>query len=226
MPVAAPADAGGPGGFSNRFATATRDVAFALASGDTSATMRNVTGTANTLIATLVLATASTLADLIWALWIPEHRAIFGLVHGALLFMVLGLVLGILAARSRGAGAPANLPALAAGGELVAGLGGAAAFYLLFPLLGWTAMFVAWMGLWVLTAFLNRWISASGDSLGLTLGRGVTAAILSGAAFWAISGIWLGGSTRNPNYAVNFASWFVAFLPGFACLLVRRSDDG
>ncbi len=131
--------------------------------------MRKITGFANTLIAALLLAAASTLADLIWALWIPAHRAEFGLMHGALLFMVLGLVLGVLAARDRDSADSRPLPALAAGGELLAGLGGA-------------------------------------------------------AAFWAISGIWLGGSTRNPNYAVNFASWFIAFLPGFACLLLRQTD--
>ena len=73
-------------------------VAIPPRSGDTSVTMRNITGFTETLIATLLLAAASTLADLIWALWIPAHRAVFGLIHGALLFMVLGLVLGILAA--------------------------------------------------------------------------------------------------------------------------------
>ena len=56
--------------------------------------------------------------------------------------------------------------------------------------------------------------------------RGVAAAVLSGVAFWAISGIWLSGSTRNPNYLVNFASWFVAFAPGFACLLLRQPNGG
>ena len=51
--------------------------------------------------------------------------------------------------------------------------------------------------------------------------RGLAAALASGLGFWAISGIWLGGSTRNPSYAVNFVSWFVAFAPGFACLLLE-----
>ncbi len=36
--------------------------------------MRKITGFANTLIAALLLAAASTLADLIWALWIPPVR--------------------------------------------------------------------------------------------------------------------------------------------------------
>ncbi len=50
--------------------------------------------------------------------------------------------------------------------------------------------------------------------------------MLSGAAFfWAVSAIWLGGSTSNPSYAMNFGYWFVAFLPGFACLLLRQADE-
>nr|MCS5702046.1 hypothetical protein [Acidobacteriota bacterium] len=120
--------------------------------------MRNFTGVANTLIAALLLAAASTLADLIWALWELEHRAIFGLIHGALLFMALGLVLAVLTARDRDVSDSRRLLTLAATGELLAGLGGAAAFYAMFPLIGWWAMLVAWMGLWILTAFLNRWI--------------------------------------------------------------------
>ena len=86
--------------------------------------MHNFTNFANTLIAALLLATASTLADLIWALWVPEHRAIYGLIHGALLFMTLGLVLAVLAARDRDVSDCRRLLTLAAIGELLAGLGG------------------------------------------------------------------------------------------------------
>lgn len=189
--------------------------------------MRNVTNFANTLIAALLLATASTLADLIWALWVPEHRAIYGLIHGALLFMTLGLVLAVLAARDRDVSDCRRLLTLAAIGELLAGLGGAAAFYAMFPLIGWWAMLVAWMGLWILTAFLNRWIQDSTEPLSVTFGRGTAAALLSGTAFYlAVYPIWLGGQTRNPDYALNFASWFVAFLPGFACLLLQKRQTG
>jgi hypothetical protein len=192
-------------------------MANARPSGDT-CLMKNVTGWGATLVAALILAAVSTLADLVWALWIPSHRAVYGLVHGALLFMLLGVVLGALAARARpGAG---GLVARAAGGELIAGFAAAASFYALFGLIGWAAMFVAWMWVWMLTAFVNRWVRGGVEGPGLTLGRGIAAALLSGVAFWAISGIWLGGSTRDPDYAVNFVSWFIAFAPGFACLLL------
>ena len=48
----------------------------------------------------------------------------------------------------------------------------------------------------------------------------MAAAVLSGVAFYAISGIWTSHNTESPNYIVNFASWCVAFLPGFMCLFV------
>jgi hypothetical protein len=186
--------------------------------------MSKISGWAATVAAALILAALSTLADLVWALWIPEHRAVFGLIHGALLFMLLGVVLGVLAARARNDGSTGATVVGAAAGELLAGLGGAAAFYVLFGAVGWAAMFIAWMWVWMITAFVNRWAQGSGERLGSTLARGAAAAVLSGIAFWAISGIWLGGSTRNPNYAFNFVSWFIAFLPGFACLLLEPSS--
>lgn len=199
--------------------------------GDTSP-MRKISGWTATVAAALILAVISTLADLVWALWIPAHRAVFGLVHGALLFMLLGVVLGVLAARNSGDRKGRTIVLGAGVGELLAGLGGAAAFYVLFGTIGWAAMFVAWMWVWMVTAFVNRWARGATEGLGSTLARGVAAAVLSGLAFWAISGIWLDGSTRNPDYTVNFVSWFIAFAPGFACLLleldtrdsVRRSE--
>ena len=78
----------------------------------------------------------------------------------------------------------------------------------------------------MVTAFVNRWIRGAKESLAITLGRGVAAALLTGIAFWAISGIWLDGSTRNPDYLRNFVSWFIAFFPGFACLLLGPEAPG
>ena len=119
--------------------------------------MRKISGGAATVSAALILAALSTFADLVWALWIPAHRAIFGLIHGALLFMLLGVVLGVLAARARDDGHSGTTVVRAAAGELLAGLGGAAVFYALYGAIGWAAMFVAWMWVWMITAFINRW---------------------------------------------------------------------
>ena len=183
------------------------------------------------LIASLVMAVLSTFADMIWALFIPSHEMVYGLVHGALLFMFMGVTLAALAGSgtaedgaefgSRGSSRVVK----GAVGALVVGLLGAGTFYALFGFVGWAAMFIAWMVVWILTAaLLNLSIRATRESLMLTFGRGVAAAVLSGLAFYAISGIWLGGSTGNPDYLVNFGSWFVAFLPAFACLLIERES--
>ena len=40
------------------------------------------------------IAGVSTLGDFIWATWIPEHLPLYGLLHGALLFLSIGLFLG------------------------------------------------------------------------------------------------------------------------------------
>ncbi len=187
-------------------------------------------GISKALIATLVMAALSTVADLIWALFIPSHEMVYGLVHGALLFACMGVLLAVLAGTGATATAVGShrskLIVQGAGGALVVGLLGAATFYALFPFVRWAAMFVAWMVVWILTAaLLNLSIRTTRENLMLTLGRGTAAAVLSGLAFYAISGIWLSGSTRDPNYIVNFGSWFAAFLPAFACLLIEREGN-
>jgi hypothetical protein len=58
-----------------------------------------MSGASTALAGALLLAAASTLGDLIWARWIPEHRPVYGLAHGTLLFLVLGAWLGALARR-------------------------------------------------------------------------------------------------------------------------------
>ncbi len=191
-------------------------------------------GISKALIASFVMAALSTFGDLIWALYIPSHEMVYGLVHGSLLFMFMGVTLAVLAGSGTAEGdgmefdsGGSSRVVKGAVGALVVGLLGAASFYALFPFVGWAAMFIAWMVVWVLTAaLLNLSIRATSESLTLTLWRGVAAALLSGLAFYAISGIWLGGSTRNPDYLVNFGSWFVAFLPAFACLLIERESIG
>ncbi|HYN63226.1 MAG TPA: hypothetical protein VES36_01370, partial [Candidatus Limnocylindrales bacterium] len=76
-----------------------------------------------TLVGSVVIAAVSTLGDFVWATWIPDHRAVYGVIHGALLFSAIGLFLGTLAARAAaGAAAGALAGALAAG-----------AFYVLAP---------------------------------------------------------------------------------------------
>ena len=78
-------------------------------------------GLAETITGTLAIAALSTLGDFVWATWISSHRSVYGLIHGALLFLAIGLFLGRLAQRA-GAGAIAGacVGALAAGLALAA----------------------------------------------------------------------------------------------------------
>ena len=52
-----------------------------------------------TVAGSLAIAAVSTLGDFIWATWIPRHRPVFGMTHGTLLFLAIGVYLGMLARR-------------------------------------------------------------------------------------------------------------------------------
>jgi hypothetical protein len=180
-------------------------------------------GLAEAITGTLALAAVSTAGDLIWATWISSHRAVYGFIHGALLFLAIGLFLGSLAGRAA-AGAIAG----ACVGGLAAGL-----YYLLAPVLGFSAMIVAWMVVWVGLAVVYGWLSAHRMDVGnrhdiridfaAVASRGVIAAIASGLGFYAISGIWRPFDPAGWDYAVHFAAWTLAYFPGFAALLVTRA---
>jgi hypothetical protein len=164
------------------------------------------------LAASAALAAVSTLGDFVWARWIPEHRAVFGLAHGALLGAAIGLVLGL--ARGRA------LAGLVGGAAIV--LGAALGFYALRPLVGYSAMFVLWMALWLAFGLLGgRWLGAR-HSMAEALTRGAIAAVGSGLAFYLVSGIWRHFDPRTIDYAYNFGCWTLAFLPGFLALLLER----
>jgi hypothetical protein len=80
------------------------------------------------------------------------------------------------------------------------------------------------MALWAGFAFLHgRALGEPRTSVSEVLLRGTIAAVASGLAFYAISGIWSHPHRAGgPDYLRNFGSWTVAFLPGFLALLVRR----
>jgi hypothetical protein len=84
-------------------------------------------------------------------------------------------------------------------------------------------MFPAWMFFWVCFGLLllplggdRRWWPA--------IGRGLLAAIVSGLAFYAISGIWTRPPREGPNYLYNFGAWTFAFLPGFLALFTTAQN--
>jgi hypothetical protein len=83
--------------------------------------------------------------------------------------------------------------------------------------MGYFAMFVSWVLLWILLAFLDRMLHR-GASVALALNRGVLAAVGSGFAFYAISGMWQNWNPQSINYVDHFLRWAFAFLPGFLAL--------
>ena len=163
------------------------------------------------VVSSLVMAAVSTGGDFIWATWITQHRAIYGLTHGTLLFVVAGLLLGVRARR------PA---AGAISGALVGALA-AASFYVLAPRLGYSAMFVSWVALWMALAVADARLNARRAPLPETAARGAVAAAASGLAFYAISGIWNPFDPSGWDYAVHFGAWAIAYFPGFASLFTR-----
>ena len=164
------------------------------------------------LAGALVLAAINTLGDFIWAHYIPSHRVIFGLMHGTLLLLVLGLYLGSVRGR----------PALGALGGAVVGLASAGSFYVLARFIERSAMFVSWMALWIGFALLDARLLRRLGLLSEALVRGVLAAVGSGSAFYAISGIWTRPRPGGPDYGYNFLCWTLAFLPGFMALLLTK----
>jgi hypothetical protein len=157
--------------------------------------------------AALFLGVVMTFGDYVWATWHVRHKVVYGLVHGALMCLCIGAVIGARTRRA-GAGALAGLPI---------GVAAAAAFYLLAPMLRMAAMLPAWMLFWILFALLQQRLGRA-ESVMRAVTRGGVAAVLSGAAFYAISGIWTRPAPGGPNYLVHFVSWSFAFLPGFLTL--------
>ncbi len=172
-----------------------------------------LTSVRRALVGAFLIAALSTFGDFVWARWIPEHRALFGLAHGLVLGAAIGLVLGVVRGRpARGALLGALIVLVAAGG-----------FYALRPLFGYLgAMVVLWMAFWAAFGLLNgRWLGPH-HSLGESLLRGSLAAVGSGLGFYAISGIWTRFDPKTIDYAYHLACWTIAFAPGFLALLFDR----
>lgn len=164
------------------------------------------------VIAAVVLGAVMTTGDYVWEVFRLRHRMASGLIHGAAMCMFIGGFVGLRERRPI-----AGL----IGGPLI-GVLAAAGFYLLARWMRYSAMFPAWAFFWLCFAFLQDRLNAQRRPVE-ALARGFTAAILSGLAFWAISGIWIEHSPGGPDYFRHLWSWTVAFLPGFLALFAFRS---
>jgi hypothetical protein len=160
------------------------------------------------VVGALLLGALNTFGDFVWARFISSHRAVFGLVHGTLR-MAVGLYLGVLRGR----------PTFGAVAGATVGLLAAASFYALAPLLGYSAMFVSWMALWIGFAFLDARLRGGAapreTACGVCSRRSAPGRVLGDLGHLAAAG------ARRPALRHNFACWTLAFLPGFLALLLR-----
>jgi hypothetical protein len=166
------------------------------------------------VIASLVLGAVSTFGDFIWAALRLRHQMIYGLVHGAVICLCIGAVVGYRQRRL--------MPGLLAGP--VIGVIAAGGFYLLAPWLRYGAMFPMWMFFWICFALLQNRLAPVRQPH-LAVFRGLVAAFFSGLAFYAISGIWTRPSPGGPDYVRHFLSWSFAFFPGFLALFAWEGDS-
>ncbi|HUP41201.1 MAG TPA: hypothetical protein VM115_13840 [Vicinamibacterales bacterium] len=152
------------------------------------------------IIGALLIAAVSTLGDFVWA---GLHlRFVYGLAHGTILFFCLGAYFGSLQRNTaKGVFYGAAI-----------GLAAAGSFYMLEPVAGYSVMFFVWAFVWIALAFVA----------GGPLRRGVLAIVGSGAGFY-LSDIWRPLNPEGWDYALQFLSWTIAYLPGFLALSYRPS---
>lgn len=162
------------------------------------------------VVGALVLGAVSTFGDFVWDAMRLRHRMVYGIVHGAVVCLCVGAVVGWRTGR----------PALGAAAGPFIGVAAAGFFYLFAPMLRYNAMFPAWMLFWVCFAILQSQLEGLRKT---SISRGIVAAALSGAAFYAISGIWTRPSPGGPDYLRHFLYWSFAFFPGFLALFAGRS---
>ncbi len=82
-------------------------------------------------------------------------------------------------------------------------------------------MFLLFALLWIALGMLTGRVLQRRDNIGTVLARSALAAVGSGLAFYAISGIWMPFNPHGLDYVKHFIYWTIAYLPGFAALLMR-----
>ena len=170
----------------------------------------------------LAVAAVAAAGDFIWYTFGVRHTVTAGLIHGALLLTAVGAVLG--------ASAGHVLKGLPLGA--IAGLGGAATYYLLIAVTGGqtygAAIPASWIIVWLLLAALDgRWLRASARRSWRSVAvRGATAAVLGGAAFFLVLDIlWGRPPAGGRNYVVQWLAWAFAWAPGVLALTMGRSPE-
>ena len=97
----------------------------------------------------MLLAALSTLGDFVWANWRVRHLMLYGVLHGMAIFLAIGLFLG----------GRTGAPLLGGIAGVIAGAAAAGSFYLLAPVMGYSAMFASWVLVWIALGFINLWLT-------------------------------------------------------------------
>ncbi len=168
-----------------------------------------------TILGVFLVAAVATIADSIWYTFGVRHTIAAGLVHGALLLTVVGAVLGAASGRL-----VKGLPIGA-----LAGIGGAASYDVLVAVMDrriyGSAIPAAWVIMWLILAALDgRWLRApTRRTWAAIAGRGMTAAVIGGVAFYFVMNIlWGRPPAGGGNYVVQFFAWAFAWAPGLVAL--------
>ena len=166
------------------------------------------------LLGILLVALTSTLGDYVWYEFGVRHRIVVGILHGAVLLMAVGGVVG-LAARRVGAGLPIGA---------AAGIGGAIAYYLIDTGARGVALFAEWAICGLLLAVgEGRLLQRPQRPWSEVVTRGVLAAILGGLSFYLVVNIlWGRPPAGGRNYVVQFAAWTFAWAPGILALVAGK----
>ena len=168
----------------------------------------------------LAVAAAATFGDYIWYTYGVRHTTVAGFVHGALLLSSVGAVLG--------AASGQVLKGLPIGA--LAGVAGAASYYLLVVIMDrrtyGMAIPAAWVIMWLVLAALDgRWLRAPfRRAWSEVAGRGLVAAVLGGVAFYLVlTTLWGRPPAGGRNYLVQFLAWSFAWAPGLLALTLGGS---
>ena len=165
------------------------------------------------LVGALVTAAVSTAGDYLWANVLPHHLPVYWFAHALVLFLTVGACLGW----------PTRKPLIGAIGAALVGCIATLGFYFLQPIMGYSAMFVLFVALWVALGVLTGRVLQRHDSIGAVLARSALAAVGSGLGFYTISGIWFPFNPHGWDYARHFVYWTIAYFPGFAALLIQNN---
>jgi hypothetical protein len=161
--------------------------------------------------AALLLGGINTIADYIALELRLESKPIYVFARIALICYCVG---GIVGARAR------QFMMGMVGGLMIGALV-SAAYYLLAPSIGWSALAVAWVLFWLGFSLLEALLQG-GTTIVIGLLQGAAAAALSAGFFYAISKIWMDPTSSDPNLWRVLVTWAAAFFPGFVVLFWRR----